>query len=147
MNTRFFIQALFAFLGPCQIVMAATEEEIVEAFKNDALVQEEMRNVRAATGGKREEVQVVPLGSACGVVGCHFRSLVVMRITTEGTNPHTGTVLATVEGMNGKIEKVELVEIAPKQANPTSRKDGVDLRVLEREPLPPPKLEIERKEP
>lgn len=146
MNTPFVIQALIAFLVPVQIALAATEEEIIEAFTGDAAVQETIQKVRAATGGNQEEAQVVPLDGLCGVAGCYFRNLVVMRIMREGTNPQTGTVLATVEGMNGKIEKVQLVEIVPKHVSDISRRDGVDLRVLEKHPPPPPRLETGRKE-
>lgn len=102
-----------------QSAFAVTTEEIIDAFMRDEAVQTEIRMQRDHIRGDREEVQVVDLGRQCGVVGCYFYKLVIMKITRETVNPQTGTVLARIDGLHGKIEKVTLVELSPKRSKET----------------------------
>lgn len=49
---------------------------------------------------------------ASGVVGCSFEALVISRVSRAGVNSATGVVLAKVEGMNGEVQRVSLVELS-----------------------------------
>ena len=107
-----------------QVSFAASPDEMIDAFKKDQRVQEEIHKVRSSTRGTHEEIQVVDLGGSCGFVGCYRYSLVIMRITRKGTNPQTGTVLARVEELKGQIRKIELVEIVPKAIDGGIKKES-----------------------
>lgn len=120
-----------------QIALAATSEDILEAFNHDKVVQSEIRKLEADGRGDQKEYDVVDLGGSCGVVGCYFHSLVVMRITRAGTNPQTSSILARVDGLNGKITAVSLVELSTKTGK--SR-----LQVQKRYPAPNKPLEPTR---
>lgn len=97
-----------------QIALAVTPEDILKAFNHDKLVQSEIRKLEADDQGDQKQYDVVKLGGSCGVVGCYFHSLVVMRITRVGTNTQTSSILARVDGLNGKITGVSLVELSTK---------------------------------
>lgn len=98
----------------CQTALAASVENVIDAFKKNGPVQAEIKRVRSIVGGDHEEIETVRLGGSCGVVGCYTHTLVVMRIGRKGTNPQTGTVLARVDELNGKIIRVTPVELSPK---------------------------------
>lgn len=94
---------------------AATTEEVIEAAKQNEDVQVELGQVRSAVNGNSETADVISLGGLCGVAGCSFAKLVVIRVHRGGVNPQTGTVLAKVEETNGKINRVGLVQLWPKK--------------------------------
>jgi hypothetical protein len=97
-----------------QIALAVTSDDILKAFNQDKVVQSEIRKLEADGRGDQKEYDVVDLGGSCGVVGCYFQSLVIMRITSAGANPQTSSILARVDGLNGKITGVSLVELSTK---------------------------------
>jgi hypothetical protein len=95
---------------------AATTEEVIEAAKQNEDVQVELGQARLAVNGNNSEsADVISLGGVCGVAGCNFSKLVVIRVHRGGVNPQTATILAKVEERNGKIEKVGLVQLWPKK--------------------------------
>jgi hypothetical protein len=98
----------------CRTSIAASVENVIDAFKKNGPVQAEIKRVRSIVGGDHEETETVSLGGSCGVVGCYTHTLVVMRISRKGTNPQTGTVLARVDELNGKIIRITPVELSPK---------------------------------
>jgi len=120
-----------------QVALAATSEDILEAFNHDKVVQSEIRKLEADGRGDQKEYDVVDLGGSCGVVGCYFQSLVVMRITNVWVNPQTSSILARVDGLNGKITGVSLVELS-------TRTGKSCLQVQKRCPAPNKPLEPTR---
>ncbi len=121
----------------CHEALAATQDEIIDAFWNDKAVQAEIERIKHRLKPNHEEIQIVGLGEGCGVAGCSFTNLVVLKLRRAGVNPQAGSVLVTVTDRNGKIGKVTLMELRPRGMP--------DLKIENSIPPPEPELKIERR--
>ena len=106
-----FLWFLVAALTPLPAVGA--DDEYVAAFEADAKVKARIDALASSFLKPDGEPHRITVSGACGVAGCSYTALVIQVMRSEGVNPRTGSVAATVrKGLDQKFT-VQVVRFTP----------------------------------
>lgn len=103
----------------CCLILSCSAQEIndnnklaLNIVKNHSKVHEFLNNKKTVNSSVK--YQQMELGGICGFVGCNWRQLVSVVVTSKSSNSPSETLIFLVEGVNpdrGADPKVTLVEL------------------------------------
>ncbi|MGE0172502.1 MAG: hypothetical protein AB7T49_06955 [Oligoflexales bacterium] len=94
---RFIVLALMT-LSTISMADESMENQAIQTFKDSALVQDEINNVKNNFGlDTIGEIKAIEIDSGCGFAGCDYSVLVIQKLEWRGVNTRTTTVSAVVE--------------------------------------------------